>query len=152
MDISFLKHSKEELMIEIAESRQIKDLFLVKEIVDFLYHKNYTRIKKRVVSKPSTKIGTPNNNYEDIIKLLDSDKDYLIVSDFLILSKRAVKNEVYILNYEELLTWISAIDNSFEGPFSIVLIEKSNPDSFIESNLIFYVIEEGVFFLIENQP
>lgn len=133
----------------IDTSKQIKDPFLVKEIVEFLYHKNYSRIGKKLVSNPITKIGTPYRNFEQIIKTLDPDKDYVLISDFLQLSKRGVKNKAYMLNYKETVTWIGKIDSYFEGPFSLLAIDKSNPDSFSKSHLIFYIIEEGVFFQID---
>ncbi|MCF2218380.1 hypothetical protein H9Q08_03600 [Chryseobacterium sp. PS-8] len=137
-------------MYKNLEFRMIKDPFLVKEIVEFNYYKMYEIVsKKKIIRKPDIKLGTPYENSEKIIQHLDSKKDYLLIDDFIHLSKRSVNNKIYIINYEELLTWIEEIDDYFEGPVNIMPIEKSNPDSYVNATKIFSVIEEGVFFLFE---
>ena len=123
---------------------------LVKEIVVFNYHRMYEQSsKKKIQLKPSVKLGTAYTHYEDIVRLLDSTKDYLLIDGFIHLSKRGVKNKIYILNYEELLKWIKKIDNYFEGPFNILPIEKSKPDSYVNANKVIHIIEEGVVFMFE---
>ena len=123
---------------------------LVKEIVEFNYYKMYEIVsKKKIIRKPDIKLGTPYENSEKIIQHLDSKKDYLLIDDFIHLSIRSVNNKIYIINYEELLTWIEEIDDYFEGPVNIMPIERSNPDSYANATKIFSVIEEGVFFLFE---
>ncbi|MFZ4929038.1 hypothetical protein [Chryseobacterium sp. Mn2064] len=137
-------------MYKFPPSRIIKDPFLVKEIVEFNYHRMYERIsKKKIVRKPDIRLGTPHEDRENIVQQLDRQKDYLLIDGFIHVSKRSVNNKIYIINYEELLIWIKEIDDDFEGPVNIMAIEKSNPDSYIHSTSIFSVIEEGVFFLFE---
>ncbi|OVE55811.1 hypothetical protein [Chryseobacterium mucoviscidosis] len=135
-------------MYKILESRMIKDPFLIKDIVEFNYYKMYDKLSnKKIILKPSIKLGTPYKNLENIIQQLDSKKDYLLIDGFIHLSKRSVNNKIYIINYEELLVWINEIDDYFEGPVNIMPVEKSNPDSYANATKIFSVIEEGVFFL-----
>jgi hypothetical protein len=137
-------------MYKAFESRLIKDPFLVKEIVEFIYHRMYEKVsKKKIIQKPEIKLGTPYENLENIIQRLDREKDYLLVDGFVHLSKRSVNNKIYIINYEELVIWVKEIHEYFEGPVNIIPIEKSNPDSYIRTTHIFHVIEEGVFFLFE---
>ena len=137
-------------MYKAFESRLIKDPFLSKEIVECNYYKMYEKeSKKKIILKPNTKLGTSYENLENIVQRLDGEKDYLLIDGFVQLSKRAVNNKIYIINYEELLTWIKEIDDYFEGPVNIMPIEKSNPDSYIKATQIFHIIEEGVFFLFE---
>lgn len=137
-------------MYKILESRMIKDPFLVKEIVEFNYYKMYEIVSKnKIIRKPDIKLGTPYENLENIIQRLDNKKDYLLIYGFIHLSKRSVNNKIYILDYEELLIWIKEIDDYFEGPVNIMPIEKSSPDSYINTTNIFSIIEEGVFFLFE---
>lgn len=70
---------------------------LVKEIVEFNYYKMYEIVsKKKIIRKPDIKLGTPYENSEKIIQHLDSKKDYLLIDDFIHLSKRSVNNKIYI--------------------------------------------------------
>lgn len=138
-------------MYKNLESRIIKDPFLVKEIVEFNYHKMYEIVgKNKIILKQNIKLGTPYKNLENILQRLDSQKHYLLIDGFVNLSKRSVNNKIYIINYEELIVWIKEIDDYFEGPVNIMPIEKSNPDSYINTTTIFSIIEEGVCFLFEE--
>lgn len=138
-------------MYKNLESRMIKDPFLLKEIVEFNYHKMYEIVgKNKIIWKQDIKLGTPYENLENILQRLDNQKDYLLIDGFIHLSKRSVNNKIYIINYEELVSWIKQIDDYFEGPVNIMPIEKSNPDSYINATTIFSIIDEGVFFLFEE--
>ncbi len=144
------------MFYNVEEKRKLKDPFLAKDVCRFCHDNCLLLVGKKYILKESYKIGRNNiayPNYEkDIAKIITEKYNYLVVDGyFQNLGNRGMPNDVYLFTYQDLNELIyNQINNGFEGLLHIVPIDKNNVESFVDSEWVLKIIEEGVFYLFDT--